>query len=175
MQELRDENLPILLVSNHMSWWDGIWVLHYNQTFFHRKFHFMMMEEHLRKNWFLNHTGGFSVKKSSRSLLETINYTVDILKDNQNMVLIFPQGKIFSMHNKQFYFEKGIEKILKKIKNPIQIIFLANIVDFFSDAKPNLYMYPENYTGEYSLESLEYEYNKFYNKCISEQNKIETE
>ena len=67
--EVPESGKPMLCVANHMSWWDGIWVFYVNEKKFQRRFHFMMLEEQLKKNWFFKYTGGFSVKKSSKSVI----------------------------------------------------------------------------------------------------------
>lgn len=170
--ELTDREKPVLLVCNHISWWDGIWALHFNQQFLHRKFYFMMLEEQLRKNWYFNYTGGFSVKKKSRSVIETIDYTAGLLQYSQNMVLLFPQGEIQSMHLQEYTFEKGIEKILQKTKAEIQIVFLANIVDYFSNVKPVLYSYFKEFAGEKNGKELQNKYNHFYEECVENQKKL---
>ena len=162
-------DLPVLLVCNHTSWWDGIWALHVNQQIFHRKYHFMMLEEQLQKNWFFKYTGGFSISKKSRSVVETLNYSAGLLQYKNNIVLMFPQGKIFSMHKRDFVFEKGIEKILTKINGKVQVVFLANIVDYFADVKPNVTMNIADYKGSYSISDLEKNYNLFYGLCIENQ------
>ena len=170
--KITDHKKPVLLVCNHVSWWDGIWALHFNQQFLHRKFYFMMLEDQLRKNWFFNYTGGFSVKKKSRSVIETINYTAGLLQNSQNIVLLFPQGEIQSMHLQEYTFEKGIEKILQKTKVEIQIVFLANMVDYFSNAKPVLYSYFKEFTGEKRGNELQNQYNRFYEECVENQKKL---
>lgn len=171
---VEDKNLPVLLVCNHMSWWDGIWALHVNQQLFGRKYHFMMLENMLRKNWFFKYTGGFSIRKNSKSVVETFNYTAELLRNPKNMVLIFPQGEIQSMHNSDFVFEKGIEKILQRTKNEVQVIFMANFVDYFSDIKPNLWSYISDYSGEKKSEEIQKEYNRFYRNSIINQQKIKS-
>ena len=164
---------PLLLISNHISWWDGFWAMYLNVEIFRKKFHFMMLEEQLRKYWFFNYTGGFSVSKKSKSILETLNYTSDLLNDNRNMVLIFPQGEIQTMHNQKFEFEKGMDRILKNKENSIQIIFLANLVDYFSNPKPSIYLYLSEFNGNViSVESIQSKYNEFYNQCVEKQKKL---
>lgn len=169
--DVEDKNLPILLICNHMSWWDGIWALHVNQELFRRKYHFMMLENMLQKNWFFKFTGGFSVNRNSKSIIETLNYTAELLADKNNMVLMFPQGEIVSMHNSIFKFEKGVEKILQRTKNDVQVLFLANVVDYLSNVKPNLYAYISDYTGDFKTVEIEREYNLFYQVCLETQKK----
>jgi 1-acyl-sn-glycerol-3-phosphate acyltransferase len=167
--ELRDKNLPVLLLSNHISWWDGIWVMYLNIKYFNRKFHFMMLEDQIKKFWITNQVGGYSVRKGSRSIIETLKYTNEILSDKRNLVLVFPQGEIQSLYNGVIKFEKGIEKILKNNSGKIQVFLIANLVDYFSEEKPTLFIYfKELGISETSLDTIEKEYNTFYSCCISE-------
>jgi 1-acyl-sn-glycerol-3-phosphate acyltransferase len=170
---VNDKGKPIMLICNHTSWWDGIWALHLNQQLFGRKFHFMMLEEQLKKNWFFRYTGGFSVQKSNRSVVESLIYSAELLENKNNMVLMFPQGKIQSMHRTAFNFEKGIERILKQTKNDVELVFEVNLVDYFSQVKPSVYLNATSYKGEYSLNEIQEAYNVFYLQCIHQQEKKE--
>lgn len=170
--EFIDLGIPVLLICNHMSWWDGIWAFYFNQEKLHRKFHFMMLENQLRKNWFFRFTGGFSVTKKNKSIIETINYAVELLQNSENVVLMFPQGKIQSMHLHKIRFEKGIAKIMEKTTKPVQIVMLANFIDYFSEVKPKLNIYFEEFFGKPDLKDLELTYNDFFRRCIQQQQQI---
>ncbi len=165
--EIQDKNRPVLVIGNHVSWWDGIWALHFNRHYFNRKFYFMMQEEQLRKNCFFQYTGGFSVRKKSKSVVESLNYAAELLSDKNNMVLLFPTGKIQSMHQNEFIFEKGVEKILQKTKQKIQVVFMVNLVDYFSNPKPVITTFFEDYNGSFSTPALQTEFNRFYQSCTS--------
>ena len=104
--------------------------------------------------------------------METLNYTAEVLSDKKNMVLLFPQSKIESMHNSGFIFEKGVEKILQRTKNTVQVIFVANLIDYHSNIKPTLHAYLSNYSGKFQVEEIQNEYNRFYKNCISNQIKM---
>ena len=131
----------------------------------------MMLEKELRKNWFFQYTGGFSIRKESRSMLETFDYTAELLADKNNLILMFPQGKIQSIYQNNFTFEKGIEKILKRTKNEIQIVFQVNLIDYFSTAKPQAFLNLCNYSGSFEITELQNNYNIFYKKCLKTQAK----
>jgi len=159
-----------------MSWWDGFWAFYVNHKIFNRKYHFMMLEKQLRKYWYFNYTGGYSVNKGTKSVVETIRYTLGLLSNPENMVLIFPQGKIQTMHRQTFQFEKGIEHILKEKEGKVQIMFMANLVDYFSAPKPIVNCYIQEYEDlSYSLESIQNQYNGFYGRCVEAQKEIEEE
>lgn len=133
----------------------------------------MMLEEELRKNWFFQYTGGFSIRKESKSIIETFDYTAELLSDKNNLILMFPQGNIKSIYQNSFIFEKGIDKILQRTKNDIQIIFQANLIDYFADSKAHAFLNIYDYTGSHQLEELEKAYNIFYKQCLEIQAKKE--
>jgi hypothetical protein len=167
--KFNDKGLPLLLICNHLSWWDGFWVMYANLKVFHRKFHFMMLEEQITKYSFFINTGGYSVKKHSRSIIESINYTIGLLSENENLVMLFPQGKITSIYDQSIHFERGIERILNGVKGNIQIVFLANLIDYFSNSKPSLFIYIQEWNNkDKKISGIEEDYNHFYKACVAE-------
>ncbi|MCX7987697.1 MAG: lysophospholipid acyltransferase family protein [Bacteroidales bacterium] len=163
-----DSSQPILLIANHISWWDGFWFEYLNQQLLKKNFYFMMLEEQLKKYWFFRYTGGFSVKRNSRTAIDSLDYTVQLLKDSQNLVLIFPQGKIHSVYNNEIIFQKGIEKIIKNINKEIQITFAASFIDFFNTRKLNVFIYLKTFNiNSIKENNIELSYQEFYNYCLN--------
>ena len=162
---------PILAISNHFSWWDGFIVQYLNQKKFRKNFYFMMLEEQLKKRMFLNKCGGFSVSKQPRELLESINHAAELLADNNNLVLIFPQGRIETKYRYPFVFERGIEEILKRTNSRVQILFIANVIDYFSHSNPSLFIYFQQADlGDLPVKArIEEAYNAFFSNCIAQQ------
>jgi 1-acyl-sn-glycerol-3-phosphate acyltransferase len=169
--EHKVSDAPFLAISNHFSWWDGFFVQYLNQKKFGKNFYFMMMEEQLKKRMFLNKCGGFSVNKQPRELIESINHAASLLGDKNNLVLIFPQGKIETKYRYPFVFERGIEEILLRATGRVQILFIANVIDYFSNARPSLFIYfqqPE--LGDRpGTGHIERAYNAFFSDCIAKQ------
>jgi hypothetical protein len=161
-----DRELPVLVLANHFSWWDGFWVMYMNMKLFRRKFYFMMLEEQLRNNIFLNRAGGYSVRKGSRSIIESIQYTIELLTDKNNMVLLFPQGRIFSNYQSRISFEKGIQRVISEVGGKVQVLFEVNLVEYFSHARPSLYIYIEEYRDAGKPEDIEKAYNRFFESTI---------
>ena len=164
-----DNGNAVLLIGNHVGWWDGFWGMYLNLKVLKRKFHFMMLEEQLLKYRFFNYTGAFSVDKGSRSVVESIRYASELLNDSKNMLLMYPQGRLHSMYEHHFQFEKGIERMLKNRERKVQVVFSANLVDCFTEPKPSLSIYTENYEGAFTVEALEQAYNDFYTRCLEKQ------
>lgn len=168
-KEFDDRDLPVLLLANHMSWWDGFFAMQLNVKVLRRKFHFMMLEEQLKKFSFFNKTGGYSIRKKSRETLESINYTAELLRKRENVVLLFPQGNLESIYKTSFQFESGIGRIVEKARCKIHILFMANLINYFSRRKPSLYIYVVEYkSNKLDIKSIQDAYNLFYNQCIAE-------
>jgi hypothetical protein len=166
-------NKSILLVTNHVSWWDGFWALYVNEKVFKRKFHFMMLEQQLKKRILFSYSGGFSINKNSRTTLESLKYASDLLNNMNNLVLMFPQGKLHSIYCDKIKFGKGVERIVKNNTNT-EIVMCANLVEYFASKKPSLYVYLQSFDlQEKNIETLENEYNIFYNKCLDKHRNFE--
>lgn len=166
--EITDTGKPVLAISNHISWWDGFWVMYLNMQLFRRKyFFFMMQEDQLGKHRFFNRTGGYPVRKGSRSIIESLVYTKELLKSSENMVLLFPQGKIESAQKRDLSFGKGVLKIINDTGEDVQVIFIVNIVDYFSGPRPKLYMYFSEYKRNGRPDAAE-AYRIFHSGAITE-------
>lgn len=131
----------------------------------------MMLEEQLAKHSYFRKIGAFSIAPGNRSALNSLNYAAKILENNSNMLILFPQGKLKSQYVPTVEFRKGWFRILKERKNQVKIIFTANLTDYFSNRKPTLYIYFEEYhkTSEFEFEELHNSYNEFYQSCILRQ------
>ena len=170
----KDQRKGILLIANHISWWDGFWAVYLNESLFKRKFHFMMLREQLEQHRYFNHSGGFSVQKNSKDILESLHYAAELLTQPNHLVLLFPQGEIQSIYTQDIDFQKGTEYVIRKIGNEqAQIIWMVNLVDYGSNPKPTLTIYFKTYEQSKNMttEALQKAYNEFYKTCIEEQKK----
>lgn len=166
-----DTGKPVMLIGNHIGWWDGFWGMYLKLKVVKRKFHFMMQEDQLLRYRFFNYTGGFSIKRNSREVIESLQYAASLLNDPANMVLIYPQGKLQSLYCNSFHFEKGVEHILKGREGEVQLLMSVNMIDYLAHPKPSLYIYLRDYNGNFCCESLEEAYKLFYTDCLAIQTK----
>ena len=169
--DIRGHSRPVLLVGNHFSWWDGFFAHHLNKQVFKRRFHVMMLEEQLQSRMFLNKAGAYSIRKNSPSVIETIQYTRELLRNPDNLVTLFPQGEIRSMFDFPVRFEKGPVRMLRGMEDKVQIVFMAALVDYFSHPKPTLTLALGEYhpRGGVSLEDMEKAFNDHLRQMIHEQ------
>ncbi len=145
MDNSSSDQHSIWVLSNHYSWWDALIVYIWNKRYAKKKFHCMVLRDTLLKNPFLNKVGGYSVDPEKRSIITTLHYTSELLKDPKNLVLIFPQGKLSSNHISTIEFQSGFNRILSKLDNNAQkkvsIILMAGFIDYFSRRKPSVRIY----------------------------------
>lgn len=114
----KNSNNSILLLSNHSSWWDGFFTYYLNKTYFNKKYHIMMLEHKLEEFYFFNKLGAYSIKHDSpKSITETLNYSAELLKNNKNIVNIYPEGEMTYSFDNSFNGKKGILKTADKIEN----------------------------------------------------------
>ncbi|MGQ9820132.1 MAG: lysophospholipid acyltransferase family protein [Candidatus Kapaibacteriales bacterium] len=174
-REFIDNGKAVLIIANHVSWWDGFWVEYLNQKLLQRKLYFMMLEEQLKKHWYFQYTGGYSIKKGSRTVIYSIDYSIQLLKQSGNALLMFPQGHIQSMHNNNMKFERGIERVIANIPPETQVLFVANLVDYLADMKPNLYIYLKMFLAkDLNPTIIEKRYNEFYELAINTQKTLKS-
>ncbi|MGQ1891419.1 lysophospholipid acyltransferase family protein [Thermophagus sp. OGC60D27] len=162
---------PLLIVSNHFSWWDGFIILYLNQKWWNKKFHVMMLEEQLINRKFLSRIGAFSIKRHHPSSIRSVRYALDILRDPNNLLLIYPQGDIHSLHQRPLKFQAGAEFFLSASEASLKMVVV--LVDYFSSPRPSLYIYVKDLTNESSQQNLEQAFNNFMNECIQKQSKHE--
>jgi 1-acyl-sn-glycerol-3-phosphate acyltransferase len=173
--EFNDRGLPVLLIGNHFSWWDGFIANYLNSEIFHRRFHIMMLEEQLRKRMFLNKTGAFSIQKSSRSVIDSLAYAAELLKERKNLVVLYPQGQFQSVYDRQIKFEKGFVSIPQKVSETgLQLTFYIALIDYFSQRKPLLSLHIREYSiaPQFTAHDLETAYNEFFLTCIKQHKQL---
>lgn len=166
-----DEKRSVLLLANHFSWWDGFMLFWINKLHFRKQFHVMVTEENYREVWFLKYLGAFPVGRQPKKMIESLEYAGRLLDDPRNLVLVFPQGKLYSNHIKEVSFEKGLINLINSSGKRFQYVFSASFVDYFDKRKPAAVCYLQNWEGaEFtSLQLIKSAYNKHYENSRQEQ------
>jgi 1-acyl-sn-glycerol-3-phosphate acyltransferase len=160
-----DKNKSILLLANHFSFWDGLILHSINYKLFKKKFHVMVGHDTTYKLKYLRYGGAFSVKKNAREMLESLDYAAKLLNDPQNLVILFPQGKLYSNFVEDIHFEKGILKVIRQADGKFQLIFASTFIQYYKHRKQsiNVYLKKENesYAGK-SADELKNAYQQHY-------------
>jgi len=173
-----DKTRSILLIANHYSFWDGL-ILHLvNFRLLKKKMHIMILEETFKDQPFFKFAGMFSVKKGSREMLLSLDYAAKLLADPENLVLIYPQGRLYSNFVTRVNFEKGILRIIKQAQGSFQLIFAAAFIQYFKNIKPTATVYlkteAEDYAGK-TIDELQGAYQQHYEASKQLQTEIDIE
>jgi len=99
----------------------------------------MSVKKQMEKNWWLKHTGSFSVEPGTRSVAESLDYAASLLNQPGNVLLYYPQGNLESMGIRYIEFKDGIYEIVRRIKGNCQLIWSSNLIEYFESTKPSVY------------------------------------
>lgn len=134
--------LPIILAPNHSLWWDGFIVYMLNHAHFRRTFYVMMLEEQLRRYWFFQYVGAYSIRQESpRGIVETMRYSQSIISlQPPPLLTVFPQGEQLPSHIRPLGCKRGIESILLKTAQDVALIPIAIRAVHTEEARPRLFI-----------------------------------
>ena len=133
-------HLPLLLLPNHSTWWDGFFVYLLNKRIFHRTAYLMMLEEQLSKYWFFAKIGAYSIEPGQRrGIVESLAYTVELLNQQRSLVSVFPQGKLLPWHTRPLDYKRGVEWILQRYGKQVAVLPLAIRTEFLGEKCPSAF------------------------------------
>lgn len=139
LPEISDD-LPVLLLPNHSTWWDGFFVYLLNKKIFHRDAYLMMLEKQLSKYRFFAKIGAYSIEpENRRSLIESLEYTVELLNQEMALVSVFPQGQLLPWHTRPLDYKRGVEWILQKYGKSVTVLPLAIRTEFLGEKRPSVF------------------------------------
>ncbi|TSJ43941.1 glycerol acyltransferase [Mucilaginibacter corticis] len=169
-----DSSKSVLLVANHFSVWDTIILFRVNRKLLKKKFHIMMLESTALKEPFLKYAGGFSINKKTRDMVNSLDFAAELLREPKNLVLIFPQGKLYSNLITEVEFEKGIIQVIKKAAGNFQLIFAATFMENFDNLKPvaNVHLVSVTDNNFNTISDLQQAYQQHYTKSRQQQIQI---
>lgn len=164
---------PVLLIANHTSWWDGWFAFYISYFELRKKFYFMMLERELNKRKILFKIGGFAVSADKSKAISSLRYVSSLLKVRNNLVLIYPQGKLHSQLTSKFSFQKGVDLLTDNMlsEHEYDIVMMYSVIEHFQNPKPSVYIYIQKFEGVGS--PLEDVYQNFASECIHKHQAIE--
>lgn len=166
-------NKSVLLIANHFSFWDSLILYMVCSRVLKKRFHVMVREDTTVKFQYVKYGGAFSINKQSRDMLQSLDYAAELLNDPQNMVLIFPQGKLYSNFANTVQFEKGVIRVIEKAEGKFQLLFASTFVQYLKHKKPTatIYLKAEQSEGK-SFEDLKNAYQMHYDNAKLQQTEI---
>ena len=134
----------------------------------------MLLERTSKRIPILKYAGAFSINKNSRDIITSLNFAADLLNAPENLVLIFPQGKLYSNFISQVEFEKGVMKIIDKAQGKFQLIYATTFIEYFANKKPQANIYLRQVAGTVfeNIQQLQADYQQHYNESRNKQTQI---
>lgn len=171
---LTDKSKPVLLIANHSGVWDGFLMHYVNSQLLKKKFHVMLLERTAKRFRLFKYAGAFSINKNSRDVVHSLNFAAQLLNAPENLVLIFPQGKLYSNFITKVEFEKGVMKVMEKARGNFQVIYSAMFIEYFSNKKPqvNIYLKHVTDTAFKNIQQLQADYQQHYDDARNQQTQI---
>lgn len=134
-----DKSAGLILTPNHFSWWDGFISDFISRKLIKRKIHVMMLEEQLRRYWFFKKVGAFSINPSNPvSMIRTLKYGSDVAASPENLVVLFPQGKIQSLNSISVAIKEGLDVLLGQIDSEVSVLPLAVKFEYSENKNPDI-------------------------------------
>jgi 1-acyl-sn-glycerol-3-phosphate acyltransferase len=117
----KTKDAPLLVVSNHTSWWDPLVALHVSTHLLEKAGHALMDAKNLRRLPFFALVGGFGVDLTDRADgAAAIAYGAKLLDTAENLVWIFPQGAERPSSERPLGFRRGSGEIARMVdKAPV--------------------------------------------------------
>jgi len=142
-----DPDFPLLLIPNHSTWWDGFFIYLLNEEILKRETYLMMLDRQLAKYKFFSRIGAFGITPGDRkNVIESLNYTVELLQKSNIMITIFPQGILLPWDKRPLNFKKGIESIIKRYGKPVNIMPLAIRAEYGGEQRAEVFFqFGENF------------------------------
>jgi 1-acyl-sn-glycerol-3-phosphate acyltransferase len=113
---------PLLVLPNHVSWWDGFLVRRLQQRVRpHGRLYSIMLEQELRKAPFLRRLGAIGMSPGSLpSVRRMFRVIREVARENPEAVVQFyPQGRIYPSFRRPLGLEPGFERLMSVLDGPL--------------------------------------------------------
>ena len=134
-------DVPLIVVGNHGTWWDGFFVYVLNKEVLHRRLYVMMLEEQLRKYPFFRRIGAFGISQGKvGGVRAALSYSSDLLGDPSHCLCMFPQGTMHRLHDRPLGFRRGLATILALYGGEASLLPLAIACEFLGERRPEAFL-----------------------------------
>ncbi|MEE1885317.1 1-acyl-sn-glycerol-3-phosphate acyltransferase [Pedobacter flavus] len=166
-------NHSYLLMCNHFSFLDGMLAFHLcrksglmNADF--KGLYFMILKKQMQMKPWLKYLGGFSVDPGKGTIGRSLNYASEILSTPGNVLLMFPQGNLESIHVRNIEIKEGINTIVPNINGNCQIIWCSTIIEFFESLQPSAHfnLLDCGTNKEFDFEKISQNINSFHKEAL---------
>jgi 1-acyl-sn-glycerol-3-phosphate acyltransferase len=126
---LGGSGLPLVIYSNHASWWDALVGLVLKAELFPGRTAFApIAADALAHYKFFRKLGFFGVEQGTRrGAIQFLRTAEKVLRDNNSLLVITPQGRFADVRERPVRFEAGLGHLAKRVERSL---FLPMAVEF---------------------------------------------
>jgi 1-acyl-sn-glycerol-3-phosphate acyltransferase len=136
----RNKNIPTVVFLNHSSWWDALIPFYLSYSVWNADGYAFMDIKQLQKYKFFRRIGVFSVdRESGRESMKSIGYALELLKNKDTVLWIFPQGELLHWNVRPVAFEHGLSYMLSK-SGKVNLIPAALNYEFLMEQRPEIFI-----------------------------------
>jgi 1-acyl-sn-glycerol-3-phosphate acyltransferase len=130
----------LIITPNHISWWDGFFIYYLMKKRLDRKMYLMMLESSLEKFWFFQKIGAFSINPSnSKSIIESFRYSRELLGNENNFLVTYPQGEIEPFEKRPLNLRGGVRAIIKPVQESVDILPIGFKIEYQNKRNPAIF------------------------------------
>lgn len=132
------DGIPLLLVANHVSWWDGFLLREVQRRIRGRApFHTVVIEHQIAAHPMLGRLGGIPVDPTTPSSVLRMLRTIRRLRsdDPGTVFSYFPQGRIWPSSRRPLEIRRGIEAVTRVLA-PVRVVPIGIHIEPLVDVRP---------------------------------------
>lgn len=130
---------PVLVVLNHSSYWDTLWIIALARRILGADAYAMMDARHLRRLPFFAKVGAFGVDRDQpRDGVKAVRYAARLLERPGTLVFVFPQGEERPSTVRPLGFEGGAAAIAR-VARAATVLPMGLRYEHGSSPRPTLY------------------------------------
>ncbi|WP_059105002.1 lysophospholipid acyltransferase family protein [Shouchella shacheensis] len=131
---------PVLVLSNHSNWWDGLSAFYLSRNAFCMHDCYMMTgEEGLQSFRFFHRLGAFSIDtKRSLSMAKSLRYAKGLLKERK-AIWMFPQGEERHLEQRPLHLASGAAYLAEEVQEST-IVPVTFYYTFLHEQRPRLFV-----------------------------------
>lgn len=139
LDELSVKGSPVLVISNHSSWWDGL-IAYYVSKEADLDAYVMMEEKQLARFFLFRFLGAFSVvREKPQAAARSILYSIRLLNSKDAALWLFPQGKIVPFDSRPIEISDGAELIQKRVSG-LKPVLVGMKYEYLQESKADVFV-----------------------------------
>jgi len=131
--------LPLVIYSNHASWWDALVCLVLKDEFFRNRMAFAPMDAAMLARYkFFGRLGFFGVEqRTRRGAVQFLRTAEAVLRSSRSLLAITPQGRFVDVRERPIRFEAGLGHLATRVQHALFVPFAAEYA-FWEERVPEI-------------------------------------